>query len=112
VSLAGAAAAAACVVLLLLAAMPRSRVSASLDALRPTSSRALVGLRRIRLIAPATLRASGFGITIEQLVAAKLALALVSALLAAVIALALAMEQWRCHFGRMSCPTQLSSADR
>ena len=41
----------------------------------------------MRLIAPATLNASGFGITIEQLVAAKLALGLGSALLAAILAL-------------------------
>jgi pilus assembly protein TadC len=87
VSLVGAAAMAAFVVLLILAAAPRSRVSARLDALRPTTARALAGLRGARLIAPATLNASGFGITIEQLLAAKLALALVSALLAAVIAL-------------------------
>ena len=86
-NLVGAAAAAACVVLLILAAAPRSRVSARLDAVRPTTARALAGLRVVRLIAPATLNASGFSITIEQLVAAKLASALVSALLAAVIAL-------------------------
>jgi Flp pilus assembly protein TadB len=87
VSFVGAAAAAAFLFLLILAAAPRSRVSARLDRLRPTTSRAFVGLRRVRLIAPATLNASGLSITIEQLVAAKLALALVSALLAAVIAL-------------------------
>jgi pilus assembly protein TadC len=87
VSLVGAAAAAACVVLVILAAAPRSRVSARLDAVRPTTARALVGLRGVRLIAPATLSASGFSISIEQLLAAKLALALVSALLAAVISL-------------------------
>jgi Flp pilus assembly protein TadB len=39
------------------------------------------------VIAPATLSASGLGISIEQLVAAKLALALLGALFAAVIAL-------------------------
>ena len=88
-SLAGAAAAAACVVLLILAAAPRSRVSARLDALRPRTARALAGLRGVRLIASATLHASGFSITVEQLLAAKLALALVGALLAAVIALVL-----------------------
>jgi tight adherence protein C len=87
VSLAGAAAASVCVVLLVLAVAPRSRVSAHLDALRPRTARALAGLRGVPLIAPATLHASGLGITIEQLVAAKLALALVSALLAAVLAL-------------------------
>jgi pilus assembly protein TadC len=84
-SLAGAAAAAVCVVLLILAAAPRSRVSARLDALRPVTWRASARLRGVRLIAPATLSASG--LSIEQLVAAKLACALVSALLAAVIAL-------------------------
>ena len=86
-SIAGAAAAAACVVLLIMAATPRSRVSARLDALRPTTTRAFASLRRVRVIAPATLHASGLNITIEQLVAAKLAFALVSALVAAVIAL-------------------------
>lgn len=86
-SFVGAAAAAACVVLLILAIAPRSRVSARLDALRPPTARALAGLRRVRLIGPATLNASGFSISIEQLLAAKLALALVSALLAAVSAL-------------------------
>lgn len=85
--LAGAAAAAACVVLLILATAPRSRVSAHLDALRPTTARTFAGLRGAQLIPPATLSASGLSITIEQLVAAKLALAFVSALLAAVIAL-------------------------
>lgn len=85
--LAGAAAAAVCVVLLILATAPRSRVSARLDALRPTTARAFAGLRGARLIPPATLNASGLSITVEQLVAAKLAVALVSALLAAVIAL-------------------------
>jgi Flp pilus assembly protein TadB len=87
VSLAGAAAATVCVALLILAAAPRSRVAARLDALRPSSTSALARLRSVRLVAPATLRASGFAISIEQLVAAKIALALVGALLAAVIAL-------------------------
>lgn len=86
-SLAGAVAAAACVVLMILAAAPRSRVSARLDALRPVPARAFAALRVLRLIAPADLTASGLGIGIEQLVAAKLALALAGALLAAVIAL-------------------------
>jgi len=87
VSLVGAAAATACVVLLILAAAPRSRVAVRLNALRQPTARTLGGLRGLRLIAPAALSASGFGISIEQLVAAKLALALVGALLAAVIAL-------------------------
>jgi Flp pilus assembly protein TadB len=86
-SLAGAIAAASCIALLILAAAPRSRVSARLNALRPTTARAFAGLRDLRVIAPATLSASGLGISIEQLVAAKLALALLGALFAAVIAL-------------------------
>ena len=87
-SLVGAAAAAVCIVLLIVAAAPRSRVADRLNALRPTKVRALEGLRNLRLIAPATLSASGLGIGVEQLVAAKIALALVGALLAAVVALA------------------------
>ena len=86
-SLLGAAAAAACVVLLILAAAPRSRVASRLNALRPPTARVLGGLRGLRLIDPATLTASGFGITTEQVVAAKLAGALVCALLGAVIGL-------------------------
>lgn len=86
-SLVGAAAAAACVVLLIFATAPRSRVAARLNALRPTKVRALERLRGLRLIAPATLAASGLGIAVEQLVAAKIALALVGALLSAVVAL-------------------------
>ncbi len=86
-TLAGSAAAAACVVLLILAALPRSRVAVRLNALRPSTTNVFAGLRGFRLIAPATLKASGYGIAIEQLVAAKIALALVGALLAAVIAL-------------------------
>jgi tight adherence protein C len=87
VSVAGAVTAAACVVLLILAAAPRSRVAARLNALRPSRANMFAGLRSFRLIAPATLKASGFGIASEQLVAAKIALGLVGALLAAVIAL-------------------------
>jgi hypothetical protein len=86
-SLAGAAAAAACVVLLILAATPRSRVAARLNALRPSSAKTFERLRRFRLVAPATLRASGFVVSVEQLVAVKVALGLLGALLAAVIAL-------------------------
>lgn len=86
-SLAGAAAAAVCVALLILAATPSSRVAARLNALRPSNAYAFARLGRVRLIAPAILRASGFAISIEQLVAAKIAFALVGALLAAVIAL-------------------------
>lgn len=85
--LAGAVAAAVCVVLLVLAAAPRSRVSAHLNALRPTTAHAFAGLRALALIAPENLRASGLGVSAEHLVAAKLALALVGALLAAIIAL-------------------------
>jgi Flp pilus assembly protein TadB len=87
VSFVGAIAAAAGVVLLILAATPRSRVVALLNALRPPSAGNLRRLRGVRVIAGATLRASGFPIAIEQLVAAKIALALVGALLAAVAAL-------------------------
>jgi Flp pilus assembly protein TadB len=87
VSVVGAVAAAVCVALVILAAAPRSRVSARLNALRPTTARALAGLRGLGLIAPATLKASGFGISVEHVVAAKLCLALVGALLAAVISL-------------------------
>jgi Flp pilus assembly protein TadB len=87
VSLAGAAAAAVCVVLLILTAAPRSRVAARLNALRPSNVNAFARVRGFRLVEPATLRASGFAISIEQLVAVKIALALVGALLAAVIAL-------------------------
>jgi Flp pilus assembly protein TadB len=87
VSLIGAAAAGLCIILLLLAAVPRSAVAARLDFLRPSSTNALARLRGLRLIAPDTLRASGFGIAIEHVVAAKIACALVGALLAAVIAL-------------------------
>jgi tight adherence protein C len=86
VNLFGAAAAAACVVLLILAAAPRSRVATLLNAFRPPATRVL-GLRGLRLIAPATMTASGFGITTEQVVAAKLAAALVCALLGALIGL-------------------------
>jgi Flp pilus assembly protein TadB len=86
-SLAGAVAASACVALIILAAAPRSRVSARLNALRPPAARAFAGLRALALIAPANLRASGPGITLEHLVAAKLALAVVGALLATLVAL-------------------------
>jgi pilus assembly protein TadC len=87
VSVAGAVAAAICVVLVILAAAPRSRVFARLNTLRPRTVRAFAGLRGLGLIAPATLQASGLGISVEHLVAAKVALALVGALLASVIAL-------------------------
>jgi Flp pilus assembly protein TadB len=87
VSFAGAAAAATCVALLILAAAPRSRVAARLNALRPSRAIVFAGLRGVGLMAPETLKASGFGFAIEQLLAAKIALALIGALLAAVIAL-------------------------
>lgn len=86
-SLTGAVAAALCVTLVVLAAAPRSRVSVRLAAFRPKTGRAVASLRSLRLIAPEQLIASGMGVGIEQLVAAKLALALAGALLAAVIAL-------------------------
>ena len=85
----GAVAAATCIVFLFLAAVPRSRVASHLDALRPSTAKAVTGIRALRLIRPATLKASGLGIAIEQLVAAKIACALAGALLAAVIALAI-----------------------
>ena len=86
-SLIGAAAAGLCIVLLVLAAAPRSGVAARLEYLRPSGARTFTRLGGLRLIAPATLKASGFGIAIEHIVAAKIALALVGALLAAVISL-------------------------
>jgi Flp pilus assembly protein TadB len=87
VNLAGAAAAAACIALMVLAAAPRSRVAIHLNALRPASASAFARLRGIQLIEPATLKASGLGIAVEQFVAVKITLALVCALLAAVIAI-------------------------
>lgn len=75
--------------LFVLAAAPRSDVAARLDFLRPPSTHVFARLRGVQLIPPATLRASGFGIAIEHVVAAKIALALVGAVLAAVIALVL-----------------------
>ena len=86
-SLIGAVAAGLCTILLVLAAAPRSSVAARLDFLRPSGVHVFTRLRGLRLIAPATLRASGVGIEIEHLVAAKIALALVGALLTAVISL-------------------------
>jgi Flp pilus assembly protein TadB len=85
VSVVGAAAAAAFVVLLILTAAPRSRVAIHLEALRPTTTRAVRGMRRLELFAPTTLHASGLGIAIEHVIAAKIALALVGALLGALI---------------------------
>lgn len=84
---AGTSAAAICVMLLVLAAKPRSLVAGRLEALRPTRTGTLTPLLRLRLIDPARLRASGFAIAIEHLLAAKIALGLVGALLASVIAL-------------------------
>jgi Flp pilus assembly protein TadB len=89
VSLMGAFAAAACVALLILAAAPRSRVSLRLDAFRPRTARAFAGIGALRLMTPANLTASGLGIGVEQLVGAKVAAALVGALLAAGAALVL-----------------------
>ena len=86
-SLIGAGAAGLFVILVVLAAAPRSDVAARLDFLRPSSARVFARLGRLQLISPATLRASGLGIAIEHVVAAKIALALVGALLAALIAL-------------------------
>lgn len=88
-SVVGAAAVAACVALLILAAAPRSRVATRLNALRPTTAGALRGLQGLRLIAPATLGASGVDIAAEHVVAAKILLAFVCALIGAVIGLVL-----------------------
>jgi tight adherence protein C len=89
VTLVGAATAAVCVTLLVLAARPRSRVAAHLDILRPASARLFAKLRGLELIAPATLGASGLEIAAEQVVAAKIALALTFALVAVLVALLL-----------------------
>jgi len=86
VIIAGTAAAAVCVVLVILAAAPRSPVAARLNAVRP-SARAFARLRGLPLVDRATLKASGYATTVEHLVAAKIALALVGALLAASVAL-------------------------
>jgi len=86
-SLLGAVAAAVSVVLFILGVTPRSRVAARLNALRRPRTSPLGGLRGVRVIAPATLRASGLSIAVEHLVAAKITLALVGALLATVVAL-------------------------
>lgn len=83
----GALAATACVVLLALAVAPRSRIAARLSAVRPSQRSAFARLGGLQLIAPVTLRASGFAIEVEQFVAAKIAVAMAAALLAAVIAL-------------------------
>lgn len=88
-SLIGAAAAALCAVLLVLAAAPRSGVAARLDLLRPSDPQVFAGLRRLPFTSPATLRASGLGIAVEHVVAAKIAFAFAGALLASVVALVL-----------------------
>ena len=88
-SLVGASAAAACVALAILAAAPRSRVASRLAGVRPSRGYAFTRLRGLGLIDAATLRASGFAVPIEQVAAAKIALALVGALLAVVISLVL-----------------------
>jgi len=87
VSLIGATAAGLCTILIVLAVAPRSAVAARLDFLRPSGAHVFMRLRGLQLIEPATLTASGLGVAIEHVVAAKIALALVGALLAAVIAL-------------------------
>lgn len=88
-SLVGAAAAGLCAILVVLAAVPRSGVAARLDLLRPSRAHVFARLRGLHFMAPGTLRASGLGIAIEDVVAAKIALALVGALLAAIVALVL-----------------------
>jgi Flp pilus assembly protein TadB len=89
VSLLGAAAGLASVALLILAIAPRSQVIARLNAVRPSRRKMFVGLGGSQLIAASTIAASGIGVTMEQLVAVKIAGALVAALLAAFIALLL-----------------------
>jgi Flp pilus assembly protein TadB len=88
-NLVGAIAAAACVLLLIVAAAPRSQVVIRLNLIRPSGTKAFAALRAGKLIDLATLRASGLAISIEQLVAAKIAFALLGALIAALIALTL-----------------------
>lgn len=83
----GATAAAACVTTLILAAGPRSRVLSRLELLRPRTLPMFAALRRIELIAPLTLRASGLAVTTEQFVAAKIVAALAVALLVTLTAL-------------------------
>jgi Flp pilus assembly protein TadB len=84
----GATAAAACAVLLILALAPRSQVAIRLSVLRPSNTKAVAAIRASRLIDPATLRASGMPIAVEHLLAAKMASALLGALVAATVALA------------------------
>src|SRR5881397_1110472 len=86
-SFVGATLAATSVALFVLGVLPRSRVAARLSALGRPGTNLFGRLRGVRVMAPATLRASGLSIAIEQVVAAKIALALVGALLAAVVAL-------------------------
>ncbi len=87
-TLIGAAAAVTCVTLMILGAAPRSRVAVRLNALLPVrATNVFARLAGSRLISPATLRASGFAIHAEQLVAMKIALALAGGLLAAVVGL-------------------------
>lgn len=86
-SFAGAVAAAISVSLLILAVAPRSRIAARLHDLSPSSASVFPGLRAVRLMASTTLQASGLEVAIEQLVAAKIAAALVGATLAAALAL-------------------------
>jgi hypothetical protein len=88
-SLVGAAAAALCVAFFTLAALPRSRVVSHLNALRPSGRSTFARLRLVPLMTSKALTASGLGLAAEQLMAAKIALALVGALLAAVISLLL-----------------------
>lgn len=83
----GALGAAVCLACLVLAVAPRSRVAGRLNALRPSKGKALAKLRALPFVDPTTLRASGLTMAVEQLVAAKIALALVGALLAAVVSL-------------------------
>jgi hypothetical protein len=86
-SVIGALSMAVCVILLIVAAAPRSRVAVLLDTLRPTGTNAYSRLLSFGVVPSATLRASGLAVSVEHVVAAKIALALTGALLAGAVAL-------------------------
>lgn len=62
-------------------------MAARLNALRPSGQKAFARLRGLPLITPATLSASGVAVSVEQLVAVKIAVGLLAASVAGVIAL-------------------------
>src|SRR5436309_13974387 len=78
-SFVGATLAATSVALFVLGVLPRSRVAARLSALGRPGTNLFGRLRGFRVMAPATLRASGLSIAIEQVVAPKTPLALAGA---------------------------------